>query len=310
MESIILLDGGLGQEIQKRSGRPAHPLWSAKVMMEQPAIVRQVHQDFIEAGARIITANNYTLTPSRLKRDGRIEWLAPLHRQALDLANAAAATREDVQVAGCLPPLIGSYANDKRSYEKIKAAYDQLVALQAADVDLFIAETLSSIREGIAAVRAAKAAGKPVLLSFSLSDEQPVTLRSGEPVEAALAAAEAEQPDGLLFNCSFPEAIAEGIAFLRGKTHLPYGGYANAFSSVAPLKPGGTVDALQARTDLDKKTFTELTTEWVAEGATIIGGCCAVGPAYIAQLRDTLQAKGYKLSGLQSGELAANDAAW
>ena len=122
-------------------------------------------------------------------------------------------------------------------------------------MDLFIAETLSTVREGIAAVRAAKASGKPVLLSFSLSDEQPGTLRSGEPISAALAAAEAEQPDGLLFSCSYPEAIAEGIAHLKEKTRLPYGGYANAFSSVTQLQPGGAVDVLRARTDLDKSTL-------------------------------------------------------
>ena len=181
MANIVLLDGGLGQEIYKRSNRPAHPLWSAKVMMEQPDIVREVHRDFIEAGARIITVNNYTLTPSRLQRDGRPEWLQPMHRQALSIAKAAAAEKEGVQVAGCLPPLIGSYTTDERSYNSIKQEYDQLVALQAADVDLFIAETISSVRESVAAVRAAKTSGKPVLLSFSLSDERALTLRSGEP---------------------------------------------------------------------------------------------------------------------------------
>ncbi len=306
MKTITLLDGGLGQEIQKRTNRPAHPLWSAKVMMEQPGIVRDVHRDFIEAGARVITTNNYTLTPSRLQRDGRLEWLQPLHRQALSIAKAAAAEEEGVRVAGCLPPLIGSYTTDERSYDSIKQEYDQLVALQAETVDLFIAETLSSIREGVAAVRAAKAANKPVLLSFSLSDEVPGTLRSGEPVSAALEAAEAEQPDGLLFNCSFPEAIAEGIAYLGGKTQLPYGGYANAFSSVAPLKPGGTVDALQARTDLSKEAYTRLAMQWVANGATIIGGCCEVGPAYIAHLREALQLAGYSIGHLwMSGQVGS-----
>jgi homocysteine S-methyltransferase len=310
MKTITLLDGGLGQEIQKRAGQPAHPLWSAKVMMEQPGIVRSVHRDFIEAGARVITTNNYTLTPSRLQRDGQLEWLQPLHRQALSIARSAASEQEGVQVAGCLPPLIGSYTTDQRSYDSIKQEYDQLVDLQAGEVDLFIAETLSSIREGVAAVRAAKASGKPILLSFSLSDEYPITLRSGELVSAALEAAEAEQPDGLLFNCSFPESIGEGIAQLKGKTYLSYGGYANGFTSVAALKPGGTVDALEARADLNEHAYAKHALHWVAEGAAIVGGCCEVGPGHIARLRDALQAEGYRLGGLQSGELAANDADW
>ncbi len=293
MKTITLLDGGLGQEIQKRSGRPAHPLWSAKVMMEQPEVVQDVHQDFIRAGARIITANNYTVTPSRLQRDGEPGWLQPMHRMALDIAQAAAAGQKDVQIAGCLPPLVGSYTTDSRSFEDIRREYELLVALQAGQVSLFLAETIPSVREGRAAVQAAKASGKPVLLSFSLSDKVPGGLRSGASVSAALRMAEEEGPDALLFNCSCPEAITEGMAYVRRQQNLPYGGYANAFTSVDALQPGGTVDALQARTDLGAKAYAKHAMRWVRDGATIVGGCCEVGPGHIAWLRDELRGAGY-----------------
>jgi homocysteine S-methyltransferase len=58
MNAITLLDGGLGQEIYRKAGKPAHPLWSTKVMMETPHLVKEAHQEFIQAGARVITTNS------------------------------------------------------------------------------------------------------------------------------------------------------------------------------------------------------------------------------------------------------------
>ena len=64
MKNISLLDGGIGQEINKRSKRSSsHQLWSVQVMFEEPEIVVSVHKDFILAGSRVITVNNYTATP-------------------------------------------------------------------------------------------------------------------------------------------------------------------------------------------------------------------------------------------------------
>jgi len=84
MTEITLLDGGLGQELQKRSRRPAHPLWSLQVMREQPQLVQAVHEDFIRAGARVVTLNTYAATPARLARDGERERMrSPLTFRAL-----------------------------------------------------------------------------------------------------------------------------------------------------------------------------------------------------------------------------------
>ena len=86
---IVLLDGGVGQELYRRSTRPAAPLWSVQVMMDEPHLVEAVHLDFIEAGARIITANTYTVTPHRLAREGKADMFEALHRAALAAATSA-----------------------------------------------------------------------------------------------------------------------------------------------------------------------------------------------------------------------------
>jgi len=302
MNAITLLDGGLGQEIYRKAGKPAHPLWSTKVMMETPHLVKEAHQEFIQAGARVITTNSYTATPTRLQRDGQAEWFEDLQQKAFAIADEARQElgypAEQVQIAGCLSPLVGSYTADERTFSELKQEYQQIVAAQAPRVDLFLIETISVIREAQAAVEAAQDSSLPVLLSFTLSDEEAGKLRSGEPVADAVTALGGYNLSGLLFNCSYPESIAEGLKQLAGLA-IPYGGYANGFTSVEPLKPGGTVDALSARKDLDEQHYATEVMNWVEGGASIVGGCCEVGPSYIAKLREDLESRGYSVSSLK-----------
>ncbi|NBC26256.1 MAG: homocysteine S-methyltransferase [Bacteroidetes bacterium] len=292
MKNICLLDGGTGQEIYRRSRKSAHPLWSAKVMMDRPDIVKEVHKEFIKAGACIVTINSYTITPTRLRRDGEIDWFKKLQLQASEIALNArddlGAIAEDVEIAGCLPPLTGSYVPDDRSPAELANEYEQIVAVQAPVVDLFLIETISSIKEAKAASEAALKSGKVVYLSFTLSDKQPVKLRSGESVNEALDAMSGYSLDAILFNCSSPEAISAGMNSLKDLT-IPYGAYANAFTTVEPLKPGGTVGQLTPRTDLDEQTYASYVMEWIHSGATIVGGCCEVGPSHIAHLKQRIE---------------------
>ena len=65
MTAVTLTDGGMGQELLRRSKTPPTPLWSARVLIDEPALVRDLHADFIRAGARVITINSYAATPER-----------------------------------------------------------------------------------------------------------------------------------------------------------------------------------------------------------------------------------------------------
>jgi S-methylmethionine-dependent homocysteine/selenocysteine methylase len=71
--------------------------------------------------------------------------------------------------------------------------------------------------------------------------------------------------------------------------NLTFGAYANGFTSITALQPGGTVDSLKARTDLGPSAYADFAQSWAELGATIIGGCCEVGPAHIAELRTRLK---------------------
>ncbi|MEM1385033.1 MAG: homocysteine S-methyltransferase family protein [Pseudomonadota bacterium] len=299
MSAIVLMDGGMGQELIARSRHPVHPLWSAFVLLQEPQIVREVHRDYIEAGARVITVNAYAATGPRLERDGLGGDFAALQEAACRLAHQARdeAAAEAVLVAGCLPPLVASYhpeavppqADALREYRRI-------VAAQAPHVDLFLCETMSLAREARAAAEAAAESGKPVWVAWTLADEGGTRLRSGETVEDAAAALDGLPVAAHLVNCCHPERVDAAMPTLVALPG-PVGAYANAFQSVAQLRIGGTVAALAPRQDLGPARYADFAAGWVAGGARLVGGCCEVGPAHIAAVADRLTGAGHNIVG-------------
>ncbi len=307
---ITILDGGMGQELLKRSAKEVTPLWSTQVMMDEPDIVRDLHADFIRAGARVITLNAYTMTPERLARDGQIEDF-----EALQLAAVSAATSArinvgipGVKIAGCLPPLVASYhAEVAPEYEAMLESYAKIVAIQAPHVDVFLCETMSSINEAKAALVSAKKSGLPVWVSLTVNDSeagldqerqqssashQGKILRSGEPLADAIAMLDELGADAKLINCSKPEAIVDAWPDMNAAEGVT-GAYANGFTSIASLKPGGTVSSLESRSDLGPEAYAEFALQWAKDGATLIGGCCEVGPEHIAELARRFAEEGY-----------------
>ena len=294
---ITLLDGGMGQELLKRSSKDITPLWSTQVMIDEPDIVRDVHIDYISAGARVITLNAYTMTPERLVRDGQIEDFETLQVAAINAAISAreAAGIPEVKIAGCLPPLVASYhAEVTPKYEAMLKSYSKIVAIQAPHVDVFLCETMSSIAEAKAALVAAKESGLPVWVSLTIEDNDQGLLRSGEALSDAVAMLDEFGADAKLLNCSKPEAILASWSKMKSDQGLT-GAYGNGFTSVDSLKPGGTVKSMQSRTDLGPAAYAEFAMEWVTNGAGLIGGCCEVGPAHIAELSKRLTENGYSV---------------
>lgn len=295
--TVVLLDGGMGQELIRRSGRTPTPLWSTQMMLDQPELVRDLHLDFIRAGARVITLNTYTATPQRLGLAGAGELIETVHTAAAKAARDAIALSGEtgIKVAACLPPLVATYRPDVApGYEVSLESYRTLVALQAPHVDIVLCEAMSSCDEARAAATAALESELPVWVALTVKDDQSSTLRSGEPLADAVTLLESLGVSAILLNCSAPEAIGESVPTLLTST-LPVGAYANGFTSVAALQPGGTVSELKARQDLGPGQYAALALGWVTAGISIVGGCCEVGPAHIACLAECLKAGGYSI---------------
>jgi S-methylmethionine-dependent homocysteine/selenocysteine methylase len=312
MDSLTLLDGGNAQEIWHRSGENPAALWSLSSLFTDPDLVRQVHLDFLRAGCRVLTLHNYAATPSRLWRDrdelprflpggpagNPAEALTTIHQQAARLAAEAreAAYAEgtapvgSVRLAGCLPPLVASYhAEVIPPEEEAVREYRQLVSVQSEAVDLFLAETLSSLREIRAVLAATREVDLPLWIALTVDDEVPAQLRSGESLaEVVSSVPRAEGPDAWLLNCSTPEAITAALPELRTGGR-PFGAYANGFVSVTELAPGGTVDSLQRRPEASPERYADWAEEWARQGATVIGGCCETGPDHLRAAADRLR---------------------
>ncbi len=294
---ITLIDGGMGQELLRRSGAKPTPLWSAQVMMDYPDIVRDLHVDFINAGARVITLNTYSATPERLSRDADESMFESLQKKAIQIATDARekAGVEGVRIAGCLPPLVASYRPEQAPEEHImRSTYQRIVEVEQPHVDLFICETMASIREACTALTAARETSLPVWVGLTVADDCSATLRNGDELCDAVETIDEIGADAKLLNCSKPEAINASWQSLCSGTGS-VGAYANGFTSIDALEPGGTVDSLQARHDLGPKHYADFVMQWVEQGADIVGGCCEVGPAHIEVIAERLRNENYSM---------------
>jgi S-methylmethionine-dependent homocysteine/selenocysteine methylase len=203
---ITILDGAMGTELRARGATvPDYKssAWSAMALVHDPDKVREVHSDYIAAGADIITANNYAVVPKLLARVGMADRLDELTRTACRLAREARAAnaRLDVRVAGSLAPLDTTYEADLVAAEdELYESYLHIAQVLAGEVDLIMAETLTTVREAVAAARAAADCGIPILVSWNLRLDAPL-LRGGESLQQAITALEQFPVSGYLVNC-------------------------------------------------------------------------------------------------------------
>lgn len=295
--NLVLLDGGMGRELQRRGAPFRQPEWSALALSEAPEQVEAVHRAYIEAGAQVITSNSYAVVPFHI---GEARFAAEgeaLAARAGQLARqAVVASGQPVRVAGSLPPLFGSYRPDLFEPARVDEVLQPLIRGLAPHVDLWLAETQSSLAEVRAIAAGLPRDGKPLWLSFTLKDEdvdEVPRLRSGEPVAEAAQLAVELGAGALLFNCSQPEVMAAALdtaraTFAAAGIEIPFGAYANAF----PPQPEEATanDGLDPlRPDLDPPGYLSFAQDWQARGASLIGGCCGIGPEHIAVLNQRLR---------------------
>lgn len=297
MTKISLLDGSIGQELVKRSGNRATPLWSTQVMMDQPDLVGAVHSDYFAVGATVATTNTYALHRSRLQGIGLEDQIPALIDTAMAQAEMARERHGSGRIAGSLGPLLATYRPDlKPDPTRASLKFGELVQLMVPRVDLFVIETVSSVHEATGALMATADCGKPVWLALSVMDDDGTRLRSGEPLVDIAPLLDRYNPEAVLINCTRPESVTAALDILKGFGR-PFGAYANGFTQITPefLEDAPTVDVLDAREELGPVEYADFALGWVEQGATIVGGCCEVGPDHIAELARRLKAAGHTI---------------
>ncbi|MEO6301122.1 MAG: homocysteine S-methyltransferase family protein [Paracoccaceae bacterium] len=297
MAEITLLDGGMGQELLARTGDDPTPLWATQVMIDHPDVVRAIHADYFAAGATIATTNTYAIHHDRLLGFGKDYLFETLHRKALSQATQARAAHGSGRIAGSLGPLVASYRDDVTlPVDEAAPKFAEIARLLGPEVDLILIETQATLTQCEGALQGAQAAGKPVWLSITVNDHDGTRLRSGERISGLAPLIATYKPQAVLANCSVPEAMEPALAELK-KFGLPFGAYANGFTHISGnfLKDAPTVRELTHRHDLTPEKYADFAMAWVDQGATIVGGCCEVGPAHIHLLAGRLKAAGHQI---------------
>ena len=295
MTEITLLDGSIGQELVKRAGDKPTPLWSTTVMIDKPHLVSEVHDLYFDAGASVASTNTYPVLYDRLSAANLQEQRFQLWASAVEAAKDARDKCGSGRVAGAIGPLIASYRPDIcPPAAEAEELYAEIVSALQEACDLLLIETMSSIDQADGALRAAKKSHLPVWVSFSVDDFDGSKLRSGEALSDIIPVLKTHAPDAVLINCSRPEAVSDGLKIVSQMGFL-FGAYANGFTHISDdfLETRPTVDALSARQDLSPDEYARFAMEWIAQGATIVGGCCEVGPEHIKELAEQIKQAGH-----------------
>ena len=280
----LLLDGATGTELERRGVRSELPLWSSWALLEAPERLREVHADYLRAGAEALTAATFRTHARSLAAAGLESRAAALTRLAVRLArDSVEREQRRAFVLGSAAPLEDCYhperVPDGAALAREHAAHAG--HLVAAGVDAVLVETMNTLREAVAAARAAREAGAEVLVSFVCGAG--ARLLSGEPLAEALDAVAPAAPLALGVNCLPPHAVAACLAPLRASGR-PFLVYANLDAPGAPLSA--------AAADAAPEAYATHALGWVSAGAAGVGGCCGTTPEHIAVRRRRLAATG------------------
>ena len=157
-------------------------------------------------------------------------------------------------------------------------------------------ETMSSVSQAEGALRASIGSGPPVWLAMTVNDFDGELLRSGEDLNDLRPLLVSFEPDALLINCSRPEAVSTAVDVIKD-FGFPFGAYANGFEKISKdfVETSPTVDKLEQRHDLDEKKYADFAMSWIDQGASIVGGCCEIGPSHILELSKRISRAGFDI---------------
>jgi homocysteine S-methyltransferase len=280
-DSVLISDGGLATELEARGHDLSDPLWSAKLLADDPREIVAVHAAYFRAGAAIATTASYQASFEGFAAHGFDRQAAiGLLRRSVELAKAA---RDEACGGGLrVAASIGPYGAALADGSEYRGRYGLSVAalmrwhrprleiLADAGADVLALETVPDVDEAEALVNLVRSAGVPAWLSYTIDGTK---TRAGQPLANAFAVA-AGVPEivAIGVNCCAPDDVLPAIRLADiGKPVIVYPNSGERWDGRAWTGP--------------RRFSAELAVAWVAAGARIVGGCCRVGPADIAAVR-------------------------
>jgi homocysteine S-methyltransferase len=292
----LVLDGALATELEQRGCDLNDPLWSARVLIEQPALIQAVHADYFAAGADCAITASYQATFAGFAQRGIDHaHAAALLRRSVALAQAArdACWADPAQHAARPRPLVaasigpyGAMLHDGSEYRGDYAIDDdalvafhrpRMTELVAAAPDLLACETIPCLSEARALLRLLTEF--PHMSAwFSFTARDAAHLSSGEPwADAVRLLANHPQVAAIGINCTAPHLVPDLIRNAAARTTTPLIAYPNSGESY-----DATAHTWHGTADCD--AFGSAAHTWFSAGARLIGGCCRTTPAHIASI--------------------------
>ncbi len=287
-DAPVILDGATGTEIERRGGPLAAPLWSAQALLDRPDLIRQIHLDYLVAGAQVITTNSFRTHARNLAAAGLADQAPALTALAVRLAcearDAYSCEHRDgvaVQIAGAVSPLADSLRPEASPGVSAIPEHRQICQqLVDAGADLLLIETMGHIDEARAAVIAAQGLGRPVWLAVVAGRDG--RLLGGSSFAALLAALADLELQALLLNCTelshLDAAIPAMVSATRDRPNLWLGTYPHTGHQ-------DPVHGWQTHA-VDATSFATTLATWHAKTPelSLLGGCCGSTPEWIAEL--------------------------
>ncbi|MFP3580839.1 homocysteine S-methyltransferase [Arthrobacter sp. SIMBA_036] len=295
----LVLDGALATELEAHGCDLEDALWSAKVLLEQPDLIKQVHRDYFDAGASVAITASYQATPQGFARRGLTEAEA-LDLVALSVRLAVQArqeylavhqTRRRLLVAGSVGPY-GAYLADgseyRGDYTLSPAEFrdfhrPRIAALVGAGADFLACETLPSFAETEALLSLVAEFDVESWFTFTLRDGGHIS--DGTPLAEVAALLRAEPRVAAVgVNCVPLELVTPALGTLQEATDAPLVAYPNSGETYdAVTKTWGPSAGVQGN-----GTLAGNSADWLDRGARLIGGCCRTTPRDIAALAATM----------------------
>ena len=285
--TVLIADGGLATELEARGHDLSDALWSARLLVDGPQEITAVHTAFFRAGAMIATTASYqasidAFAASGISRDDTVGLL----RRSVELAKTA---RDEVGRAGRqVAASVGPYGAALADGSEYRGRYGLSVAqlqdwhrprlevLADAGADVLALETIPDVDEAEALVNLVRSLGVPAWLSYTIDGPR---TRAGQPLADAFAVA-----------AGVPEIVAVGVNCCAPDDVLPAIGPARETGKPVIVYPnsGERWDGARRAWVGPARFSPQLAVQWVAAGARVVGGCCRVRPAHIAELAAVL----------------------
>lgn len=281
-KNLVILDGAIGTELQRRGYNTKLPLWSAEANIEIPDLVTQIHLDYFNAGSDLCITNTFRTTPRTYKKLNReAEALDSLKKAVSCALKAKVQIKRSVYCGGSLSPLEDCYSPTLvPSKTELEHEHGQVAKwLKEEGVDFLIAETINDKNEAAAMAKAASETGLPFIVSF-ITDKNGYLL-DGSSLSEALNLTNYPERVAVSLNCREIDVIKSAFHVLKSKYNGQIGLYPNGFGK-ADHELGWV---FEKNTDSAER-FAKIGLSCNKDGAKIIGGCCGTTPEYIKKLSE------------------------